>query len=101
MYVSSGSFSPYTFVFASAVRAFRAKGGDPLERANYVIGQVVDFAQVENQLTWMVAHPRKPPLMKDGKAYVPEMWDIAGTSDYANKAAWVEILERDFNQART
>lgn len=86
---------------ANWVDQTRAKGGDPLERANYVIGQVVDFAQVENQLTWMVAHPRKPPLMKDGKAYVPEMWDIAGTSDYANKAAWVEILERDFNQART
>ena len=86
---------------ANWVDQTRARGGDPLERANYVIGQVVDFAQVENQLTWMVAHPRKPPLMKDGKAYVPEMWDIAGTSDYANKAAWVEILERDFNQART
>lgn len=79
----------------------QAKGGDPLERANYVIGQVVDFAQVENQLTWMVAHPRKPPLVKDGKQYVPEMWDIAGTSDYANKATWVEILERDFSQKRT
>ena len=86
---------------ANWVDQTQARGGDPLERANYVIGQVVDFAQVENQLTWMVAHPRKPPLMKDGKAYVPEMWDIAGTSDYANKAAWVEILERDFNQART
>lgn len=59
------------------------------------------FAQVENQLTWMVAHPRKPPLVKDGKMYVPEMWDIAGTSDYANKATWVEILERDFSQQRT
>ena len=79
----------------------QAKGGDPLERANYVIGQVVDFAQVENQLTWMVAHPRKPPLVKDGRMYVPEMWDIAGTSDYANKATWVEILERDFSQQRT
>ena len=79
----------------------QARGGDPLERANYVIGQVVDFAQVENQLTWMVAHPRKPPLVKDGKQYVPEMWDIAGTSDYANKATWVEILERDFSQKRT
>jgi twinkle protein len=79
----------------------QARGGDPLERANYVIGQVVDFAQVENQLTWMVAHPRKPPLMKDGKTYVPEMWDIAGTSDYANKATWVEIMERDFSQKRT
>ena len=86
---------------ANWVDQTRAKGGDPLERANYVIGQVVDFAQVENQLTWMVAHPRKPPLMKDGKAYVPEMWDIAGTSDYANKAAWVEIMERDFSNART
>ena len=79
----------------------QARGGDPLERANYVIGQVVDFAQTENQLTWMVAHPRKPPLMKDGKTYVPEMWDIAGTSDYANKATWVEIMERDFSQKRT
>jgi len=86
---------------ANWVDQTQAKGGDPLERANYVIGQVVDFAQVENQLTWMVAHPRKPPLMKDGKAYVPEMWDIAGTSDYANKATWVEILERDFSQQRT
>ena len=79
----------------------QSKGGDPMERANYVIGQVVDFAQVENQLTWMVAHPRKPPLMRDGKAYVPEMWDIAGTSDYANKATWVEIMERDISQQRT
>ena len=86
---------------ANWVDQTQAKGGDPLERANYVIGQVVDFAQVENQLTWMVAHPRKPPLLKDGKAYVPEMWDIAGTSDYANKATWVEILERDFSQQRT
>ena len=86
---------------ANWVDQTQAKGGDPLERANYVIGQVVDFAQTENQLTWMVAHPRKPPLMKDGKAYVPEMWDIAGTSDYANKATWVEIMERDFNQKRT
>ena len=86
---------------ANWVDQTQAKGGDPLERANYVIGQVVDFAQVEHQLTWMVAHPRKPPLMKDGKAYVPEMWDIAGTSDYANKATWVEILERDFSQQRT
>ena len=86
---------------ANWVDQTQAKGGDPLERANCVIGQVVDFAQVEHQLTWMVAHPRKPPLMKDGKAYVPEMWDIAGTSDYANKATWVEILERDFSQQRT
>jgi twinkle protein len=86
---------------ANWVDQTQARGGDPLERANYVIGQVVDFAQVENQLTWMVAHPRKPPLMKDGKAYVPEMWDIAGTSDYANKATWVEIIERDFAQERT
>lgn len=86
---------------ANWVDQTQAKGGDPMERTNYVISQVVDFAQVENQLTWMVAHPRKPPLMKDGKAYVPEMWDIAGTSDYANKATWVEILERDFSQQRT
>ncbi len=86
---------------ANWVDQTQAKGGDPLERANYIIGQVVDFAQVENQLTWMVAHPRKPPLMKDGVAYVPEMWDIAGTSDYANKATWVEILQRDFVQKRT
>ena len=86
---------------ANWVDQTQAKGGDPMERTNYVISQVVDFAQVENQLTWMVAHPRKPPLMRDGKAYVPEMWDIAGTSDYANKATWVEIMERDFNQKRT
>ena len=86
---------------ANWVDMTQAKGGDPMERANYVISQVVDFAQVEKQLTWMVAHPRKPPLMKDGKAYVPEMWDIAGTSDYANKATWVEIMERDFSQQRT
>ena len=29
------------------------------------------------------------------------MWDIAGTSDYANKATWVEIMERDISQQRT
>lgn len=86
---------------ANWVDQTQAKGGDSLERTNYIISQVVDFAQVENQLTWMVAHPRKPPLMKDGVAYVPEMWDIAGTSDYANKATWVEIMQRDFAQKRT
>lgn len=86
---------------ANWVDQTRAQGGDALERANYIISQVVDFAQVENQLTWMVAHPRKPPMMKDGMAYVPEMWDIAGTSDYANKATWVEVLQRDFVQKRT
>lgn len=86
---------------ANWVDQTQARGADPLERANYVIGRVVDFAQTENQLTWMVAHPRKPPLLKEGKNYVPEMWDIAGTSDYANKATWVEIMERDFSQKRT
>lgn len=79
----------------------QARGGDPMERANYIISQVVDFAQAENQLAWMVAHPRKPPTLRDGQHYVPEMWDIAGTSDYANKATWVEILQRDFVQKRT
>ena len=86
---------------ANWVDMTQAKGNDPMERANYVINQVVDFAQVENQLTWMVAHPRKPPLMREGRTYVPEMWDIAGTSDYANKATWVEIMERDFAHHRT
>jgi len=59
------------------------------------------FARKFNIHLFIIAHPTKLQKGKDGKYPIPELWDIAGTAHWRNKADNGICIHRDFEEDRT
>lgn len=63
------------------------------------ISEVLDtmstFAQLNDLLLILMAHPTKMPKNKDGMITVPTLYDISGSANFYNKADFGIVVHRD------
>lgn len=60
-----------------------------------ILDKLQNFAQQEDILAVLMAHPTKMPKDKDGKTMVPTLYDISGSANFYNKADFGIIVNRD------
>lgn len=68
-----------------------------MSETNYISKQLDDlvtFAQKNNVLVFLVAHPRKIPI-KEGKPEIPTLYDINGSANFFNKTDFGFTVFRD------
>ena len=69
-------------------------GQEMTQKISDVLKRIVDFSHEEDMLVFVVAHPRKT-TSNDGKPITLNLYDIAGSADFANKADYGIILQRN------
>lgn len=60
-----------------------------------VLDKLQNFAQQNDVLVVLMAHPTKMPKDKDGKTMVPTLYDISGSANFFNKADFGIVVNRD------
>lgn len=60
-----------------------------------ILDKLQNFAQQEDVLAILMAHPTKMPKDKEGKTMVPTLYDISGSANFYNKADFGIIVNRD------
>lgn len=60
-----------------------------------ILDKLQNFAQQEDVLAVLMAHPTKMPKDKDGKTMVPTLYDISGSANFYNKADFGLVVNRD------
>lgn len=60
-----------------------------------VLDQLTNFAQQNDVLVFLMAHPTKMPKNPDGKFQVPTLYDISGSANFYNKADFGITVHRD------
>ena len=60
-----------------------------------VLDQLTNFAQQNDVLVFLMAHPTKMPKNPDGKFQVPTLYDISGSANFYNKADFGITIHRD------
>lgn len=60
-----------------------------------VLDQLTNFAQQNDVLVFLMAHPTKMPKNPDGKFQVPTLYDISGSANFYNKADFGISVHRD------
>jgi twinkle protein len=61
------------------------KGGDDLRNIRKVLTQLTMFAQMNNVLILLVAHPTKMRKKENGQYEVPTLYDVSGSADFRNQ----------------
>lgn len=64
--------------------AFNGKG-NRLEQINEVLTKLTMFAQMNNVIIFLVAHPTKMPKDTSGLYTSPTLYDVSGSSDFRNQ----------------
>lgn len=65
-----------------------------------VLDRLTNFAQQNDVLVILMAHPTKQPKGKDGTIEVPTLYDISGSAHFYNKCDFGIIVHRDRVQER-
>jgi len=60
-----------------------------------VLDRLTKFAQQNDVLVILMAHPTKQPKNRDGMIEVPSLYDISGSAHFYNKADFGLIVHRD------
>jgi len=60
-----------------------------------VLDKLTNFAQMNDVLVILMAHPTKPPKNPCGPAPVPTLYDISGSANFYNKADFGLTVHRD------
>lgn len=58
--------------------------GNKLEQIQIVLTKLTHFAQANNVLIFLVAHPTKMQKNEDGEYGVPTLYDVSGSADFRN-----------------
>jgi len=64
--------------------AFTGKG-NKLDQINEVLTKLTMFAQMNNVIIFLVAHPTKMQKQSDGTYASPTLYDVSGSSDFRNQ----------------
>ncbi len=64
--------------------AFNGKG-NKLDQINEVLTKLTMFAQMNNVIIFLVAHPTKMQKKTDGTYESPTLYDVSGSSDFRNQ----------------
>lgn len=60
-----------------------------------LLDRLTNFAQQNDVLVILMAHPTKPAKNKDGKIDAPTLYDISGSAHFFNKADFGIVVHRD------
>lgn len=60
------------------------------------LDKLTNFAQQNDVLVILMAHPSKRPKTKDGAIEVPNLYDISGSANFYNKADYGIIVHRNY-----
>lgn len=72
------------------------KGG--MKETDYIsllLDKLTNFAQLNDVLVILMAHPTKPAKSRDGKTEPPTLYDISGSAHFNNKADFGIVVHRD------
>ncbi len=62
---------------------------------SHILDMLTNFAQRNDVLVILMAHPTKQPKTKDGSIEVPTLYDISGSAHFYNKCDFGIIVHRD------
>lgn len=62
---------------------------------SHILDRLQNFAQRNDVLVILMAHPTKMPRDKEGKTIVPTLYDISGSANFYNKADFGIVVHRD------
>lgn len=65
------------------------------------LDKIANFCEYNNLACFLVAHPTKLPKDRDGKMEVPNLYSIAGSSNFFNKTDGGFSIYRDFENNET
>ena len=72
--------------------------GNRLEQINIVLTKLTHFAQSNNVLIFLIAHPTKMQKDEKGVYSVPTLYDVSGSSDFRNQTHNGFTIHRDFDE---
>lgn len=78
------SFGVDIFVIDAFNKVLLPKG-NKLEQINIVLTKLTSFAQSNNVLIFLVAHPTKMQKNDEGLYNVPTLYDVSGSADFRNQ----------------
>ncbi|MBX2952292.1 MAG: toprim domain-containing protein [Leadbetterella sp.] len=65
------------------------------------LDKLTNFAQVNDVLVILMAHPAKRPRNKDGTIEAPNLYDISGSANFYNKSDYGIIIHRNYAEDLT
>ena len=89
------SFGINIFVIDAFNKVLLPKG-NKLEQINIVLTKLTHFAQANNVLIYLVAHPTKMKKSDDGVYDVPTLYDVSGSADFRNQTHCGYTIYRTF-----
>lgn len=75
--------------------------GDERQAIRHVLTELTAFAQANNVLIFLVAHPTKMRKGEDGKTAAPSLYDVSGSADFRNMTHNGYTVYRDFETDKT
>lgn len=72
--------------------------GDKLSKINEVLTKLVNFAQSNNVIVFLVAHPTKMQKKEDGTYSKPTLYDVSGSADFRNQTHNGFTIYRHFDE---
>ncbi len=72
--------------------------GNKLEQINIVLTKLTHFAQANNVLVYLVAHPTKMKKDESGVYDVPTLYDVSGSADFRNQTHCGYSIYRTFGE---
>ncbi|PWE57154.1 hypothetical protein DEM27_05800 [Metarhizobium album] len=89
-------FDPYNEIEAS-----RPDKLTETEFVSQLISKCKRFGKLHDCTVWMVVHPRKLGGVVDGREPVPQLYDLAGSAHWRNKADAGIVIYRDYQKSVT
>jgi twinkle protein len=75
--------------------------GNKLDEISTVLTKLTAFAQSNDVLIFLVAHPTKMQLKEDGSYREPTLYDVAGSADFRNQTHNGLCIHRTFSNENT
>lgn len=72
-----------------------SEGQNETKYISKLLDKMTNFAQQNDILIILMAHPTKMPKTKDGKIEVPTLYDISGSANFYNKTDFGITVHRD------
>lgn len=70
-------------------------GRNETQYISELLDKLTNFAQINDVLIILMAHPTKQPKNKDGVIEAPTLYDISGSANFFNKADFGIVVHRD------
>ena len=84
------------FVIDAFNKVLMDKGKSGKEGIDEILTKLTSFAQMNNVLIFLIAHPTKMKKKDDGTYEMPTLYDVSGTSDFRNQAHAGFAVHRHF-----